>query len=154
MTSQTMSLIATHFCWYPSKSIRDLAHAVEFESKRLGMSHAAANLFLASCLQAVRQLERGNLRIGRDFRQIALARSECLLELRFSFRADSESLARLYFTQVSELIMSIGLLLRVKSLDGDRGQIRATQNSNISEAIEFLRIAKVEKFSKCLQEGE
>lgn len=146
--------MATHFCWYPSESTHDLGQAVEFESNRLGLSHSAANFFLASCLQAIRQLELGNLRIGRDFRPIALARSEGLLELRFSFRADSENLARLYFTQIFELMMSIGLHLRIKSLDGDRGQIRETQNSDISEALECLRIAKTEKFSKCLQKDE
>ena len=131
-----------------------MSQAVEFESNRLGMGHSAANLFLASCLQAVRQVEMGNLRHGQDFRQIALARSEGLLELRFSFRADSENLARLYFTQISELMMSIGLLLRIKSLDGDRGQILALQNSDISEALQFLLVARAEKFSKCLQEVE
>lgn len=118
------------------------------------MSYLAANLFLASCLQAVHQLQLGNLRRGRDFRQLSLARTEGLLELRFSFSADSESLARLYFTQISELMMSIGLLLRIKSLDGDRMQIRALRNRDISEALHFLLAAKSEKFSKCLQEGE
>ena len=146
--------MTTQFCWYPSESTHNLGQAVEFESNRLGLSHSAANFFLASCLQAIRQLELGNLRIGRDFRPIALARSEDLLELRFSFRADSENLARLYFTQIFEVMMSIGLHLRIKSLDGDRGQIRETQNSDISEALECLRIAKTEKFSKCLQKDE
>ena len=146
--------MATHFCWYPSKGIHNLSQAVKFEANRLGMGHSAANLFLASCLQAVHQVELGNLRNGQDFRQIALARSEGLLELRFSFRADSENLARLYFTQISELMRSIGLLLRIKSLDGDRGKIRETQNSDISEALQFLLVARAEKFSKCLQEVE
>jgi hypothetical protein len=148
-SAPTEDQVDKRLCWYPSQYGASLDESVMIEFLKFSESQSSILLVAGIARESWRRLASGQLRTGRDTRTISKSNRGAIEEIRIDLElGESFDLIRIYFSsRLSNFF--VGLLVRVKRLDGDRESIRDSQNHDIEIADEIYAKAEAENFEKC-----